>query len=141
MLDNAISTQDATNNSSPSWKIRFRPKTSSSDPEVMITAARPGSRRYGPLQGVTDMPVSWLILGSRMLTADVFALTTSVERQVAASTPVLAAVWAVLIGALAGRAVSRCDSCRVPLEEQGLHQGHVGDLGRVDPLIGGLDQA
>ena len=39
VVDNAISTQDATNNSSPSWKIRFRPKTSPSDPEVMITAA------------------------------------------------------------------------------------------------------
>ena len=51
----------------------------------------------------TDMPVSWLIAGSRMLTADVFALTTSVERQVAASTPpVLAAIWVVLIAALAG---------------------------------------
>ena len=33
------------------------------------------------------MPVSSLIAGSRMLTAEVLALTTSVERQVAASTP------------------------------------------------------
>ena len=33
------------------------------------------------------MPVSSLIAGSRMLTAEVFALTTSVEMQVAASTP------------------------------------------------------
>ena len=90
----------------------------------------------------TDMPVSWLIAGSRMLTADVFALTTSVERQVAASTPpVLAAVWAVLIAVLAGRAVSRCGGCRVPLEEQGLDQRHVGDLGRVDAFVRGVDQA
>ena len=35
----------------------------------------------------TDVPVSALIAGSRMLTAEVLALTTSVERQVAASTP------------------------------------------------------
>ena len=53
----------------------------------------------------TDMPVSWLIAGSRMLTADVFALTTSVERQVAASTPPVLAVVGVgvVIGGLAGR--------------------------------------
>ena len=37
--DNAMSTQDATNRSSPSWKIRLRPKTSPNDPAVMITAA------------------------------------------------------------------------------------------------------
>ena len=35
----AISTQEATNSSSPSWKTRLRPKTSPSDPEVTITAA------------------------------------------------------------------------------------------------------
>src|SRR5688572_4794480 len=33
------------------------------------------------------MPVSSLIAGSRMLTADVFAFTTNVEMQVAARTP------------------------------------------------------
>ena len=36
---------------------------------------------------VTDMPVSSLMAGSRMLTAEVLAFTTNVERQVAASTP------------------------------------------------------
>ena len=36
---------------------------------------------------VTLIPVSSLIAGSRMLTAEVLALTTSVERQVAARTP------------------------------------------------------
>ncbi len=35
----------------------------------------------------TDIPVSSLIAGRRILTAEVFALTTSVEMQVAASTP------------------------------------------------------
>ena len=35
----------------------------------------------------TSIPVSALIAGSRMLTADVLALTTKVDRQVAASTP------------------------------------------------------
>ena len=38
---------------------------------------------------VTDVPVSSLIAGSRMLTAEVFAFTTSVARQVAARTPVV----------------------------------------------------
>jgi len=36
---NAMSTHDATKSSSPSWKIRLRPKTSPSDPALMITAA------------------------------------------------------------------------------------------------------
>ena len=35
----AISTHDTTNSSSPSWKTRFRPKTSPSEPDVTITAA------------------------------------------------------------------------------------------------------
>ena len=35
----AISTHDTTNSSRPSWKTRLRPKTSPSEPEVMITAA------------------------------------------------------------------------------------------------------
>ena len=39
VVDSAISTHDTTNSSSPSWKIRFRPKTSPRDPDVMITAA------------------------------------------------------------------------------------------------------
>jgi hypothetical protein len=37
---------------------------------------------------VVDIPVSSLIAGSKMLTAEVFAFTTSVAMQVAASTPV-----------------------------------------------------
>ena len=39
VVDSAMSTQEATNSSRPSWKTRLRPKTSPSDPEVMITAA------------------------------------------------------------------------------------------------------
>ena len=35
----AIITHDTTNSSSPSWKMRLRPKTSPNEPEVMITAA------------------------------------------------------------------------------------------------------
>ncbi len=35
----AISTQETTNSARPSWKTRLRPKTSPSEPEVMITAA------------------------------------------------------------------------------------------------------
>ena len=41
---------------------------------------------------VTDMPVSSLMAGSRMLTAEVFAFTTSVEMQAAARTPPARAV-------------------------------------------------
>lgn len=36
---------------------------------------------------VTSMPVSALMAGRRMLTAEVLAFTTKVDRQVAASTP------------------------------------------------------
>jgi hypothetical protein len=36
---------------------------------------------------VVDVPTSALIAGSRIVTAEVFALTTRVETQVAASTP------------------------------------------------------
>ena len=35
----AIITHDTTKSSRPSWKIRLRPKTSPSEPDVMITAA------------------------------------------------------------------------------------------------------
>ena len=38
-LDRAMKMHDATNNSRPSWKTRLRPKTSPSEPDVMITAA------------------------------------------------------------------------------------------------------
>jgi hypothetical protein len=47
----------------------------------------------------TDVPVSSLIAGSRMLTADVLAFTTRVDRQVAAKTPPLRVVVSVVIGA------------------------------------------
>jgi hypothetical protein len=39
VVESAISTQEATKSSRPSWKIFFRPKTSPSEPEVTITAA------------------------------------------------------------------------------------------------------
>lgn len=84
----AIITQESTNSSSPSWKTRRRPKTSPSEPEVTITAAP--TKEY-PVTAhcnvVTEVPVSAEIAGSRMLTAEVFAFTTNVEMQVAASTP------------------------------------------------------
>ena len=51
---------------------------------------------------VTAIPVSLLMAGNRMLTAEVLALTTSVEMQVAASTPL---AWDPVrpgLGALAG---------------------------------------
>src|SRR6476469_2232499 len=86
--DSAIRMQDATNSSSPSWNTRFRPKTSPSDPEVTMTAAP--TREY-PVTAhwrvVTSMPVSSLIAGNRMLTADVLAFTTRVDRHVTAKTP------------------------------------------------------
>ena len=44
---------------------------------------------------VVDIPVSSLIAGSRMLTADVFALTTSVDRHVTARTPLAPATAVV----------------------------------------------
>ena len=39
VLASAISTQETTNSARPSWKTRFRPKTSPSEPEVTMTAA------------------------------------------------------------------------------------------------------
>ena len=53
-----------------------------------------------------DVPTSLLIAGRRMLTADVFALTTSVETQVATRTPRPARVvvfWSVAIAPIVGR--------------------------------------
>jgi hypothetical protein len=44
----------------------------------------------------TDMPVSALIAGSKMLTADVLALTTRVDKQVAAKTPLVRVFVSVL---------------------------------------------
>src|SRR6478735_2816649 len=83
------------------------------------------------------MPVSSLIAGSRMLTADVLALTTSVDRQVAASTPL-------------ALAVATCDSVIDPrpsgggavgeaLEQQRLGNDELLDLGRIYALVGGVD--
>ena len=37
--ESAIRTQDAMKSSRPSWKMRFRPNTSPSEPEVTMVAA------------------------------------------------------------------------------------------------------
>jgi hypothetical protein len=76
----AISTHEATNSTSPPRKTRRRPKTSPSAPEVTITAA-PTSRYpvTAHCRTATEVWRSALIEGSRMLTAEVFALTTSVD--------------------------------------------------------------
>ncbi len=84
----AIITQDATNSRSPSWKTRLRPNTSPSEPEVTMTAAPTNEYPVTAHCRVsTEVPVSAEMAGSRMLTADVFAFTTSVEMQVTVSTP------------------------------------------------------
>lgn len=83
-----MSTHDATKSSRPSWKTRFRPNTSPSEPDVTMTAAPQASRRSPPTAACRpDGPVSSLMAGSRMLTAEVLALTTRVDKQVAARTP------------------------------------------------------
>ena len=69
-------------------KTLRRPKTSPRAPDVTITAAP--MREYpvtAHCRVATDVPVSWLIAGNRMLTADVLAFTTSVDTHVAAMTP------------------------------------------------------
>src|SRR6478735_5947976 len=84
----AIRTHEATNSRSPSWKIRLRPNTSPSDPEVTMTAAPTSEYPVTAHCSVsTEVPVSAEMAGSRMLTAEVLAFTTSVEMHVAASTP------------------------------------------------------
>ena len=89
VLESAISTHDATKSPRPSRKKRRRPKTSPKDPEVTITAAPtsmyPVTAHWSCATGA---PVSSLIAGSSMVTAEVFAFTTSADTQAAASTPI-----------------------------------------------------
>lgn len=84
----AIITHEAMNSASPMRNSRRRPNTSPSAPEVTIVAAPISEYPVTAHCRVsTDIPVSAEIAGSRMVTADVFALTTSVEMQVTSSTP------------------------------------------------------
>ena len=68
---------------------------------------------------VTSMPVSALMAGSRMLTADVLAFTTKVDRQVAARTPPAAAVAAPRVASddvvpdMRGRSLHLSTGCRL----------------------------
>src|SRR4051812_7704553 len=85
------------------------------------------------------MPVSSLIAGSRMLTADVFALTTSVDRQVTASTPRAPATTEVsLIEVLPPRLAASSALGKV-LNEQRLGDHHLLDLRGVHALVGRMD--
>ena len=96
------------------------------------------------------MPVSALMAGSRMLTADVLALTTSVDRHVTMRTPrARVATSVLLIGTLTfaegccGRRAStprtRHSALGEPLDEECLGDDHPLDLGRVDALVGRVD--
>src|SRR6478735_6097839 len=68
--------------------------------------------------------------GSRMLTADVFALTTRVDRQVTARTPRAPATTEV--------SLTGCPLAETP-DEQRLGDHHLLDLGRVHALVGRVD--
>src|SRR5262245_59346659 len=87
--DSAIRTQEPTNSTKPPMKTRRRPKMSPSAPEVTMTAAP--TREY-PVTAhcsvATEVLVSALIAGSRIVTAEVLALTMSAEMQVTSRTPV-----------------------------------------------------
>ena len=83
-----MKTHDTTNSSSPPRNTLLRPNTSPSEPDVTMTAAPTSEYPVtAHCSVVTSMPVSSLIAGSRMLTAEVFAFTTRVDRHVAASSP------------------------------------------------------
>jgi hypothetical protein len=88
LLDSAMSTQEAMNRIKPPMNVLRRPKTSPSAPDVTMKAAPtseyPVTAHCSVLIGD---PVSSLIDGSRMATAEVLALTTNVETQAAARTP------------------------------------------------------
>src|SRR6478752_4690587 len=73
--------------------------------------------------------------GSRMLTAEVLALTTNVDRQVAARTPLTLAVAAVelVIGPQLSPGLGQ------QLEQQGLGDDELLDLRGVDTLVGRVD--
>ena len=88
LLDSPMSTHDATNSARPNRKIRLRPYTSASAPAVTMTAA-PTSEYPVTAHWSTEIgdPTSLLIAGNRMDTAEVLALTTSVDRHAASSRP------------------------------------------------------
>src|SRR3954465_15982823 len=79
----------------------------------------------------TDVPASSLMAGSRMLTAEVFALTTSVERQVAASTPLVRPGPASTLGRAQPGTFTRTGRVRRPDDS---HPDQV-----ADPLLGPHD--
>src|SRR5215218_8986952 len=81
------------------------------------------------------MPVSVLMAGSRMLTADVFALTTRVDRQVTRRTPRARVVMSVVLI----RPRSPLSALGELLDQQSLRNDHPLDLGRVDALVGRMD--
>src|SRR3954451_12948983 len=84
-VDRAISTHEAMNSARPARNTLRRPRTSASAPEVTITAApttaEPVTAHWSWAIGAWT---SSLIDGSRIVTADVLALTTSVETHAAA---------------------------------------------------------
>jgi hypothetical protein len=88
LLDRAMSTQEAVNSTRPPTKMRRRPKTSPIAPAVTMTAAP--TSMYPVTAHCSRLTVvfrSALIAGSRIVTADVFALTTRAETQAASRTP------------------------------------------------------
>ena len=87
-VDSAISAQDAMNSASPARNTLRRPSTSPSAPEVTITAAPTSEYPVtAHCSVVIGAPTSSLIDGSRIVTADVLALTTSADTQAANRTP------------------------------------------------------
>ena len=101
--ESAISTQEATKSARPARNTFRRPSTSPSAPDVTITAAPtsmyPVTAHWS---SSTEAPTSSLIVGSRIVTAEVLALTTNADTQAASRTasPALrpSAATATLIG-------------------------------------------
>ncbi len=99
----AIRAQEATNRARPPTNTRRRPKTSPIAPEVTIVAA-PTSRYpvTAHCSRSSEASRSAPIEGSRMLTAEVLAFTTKVDRQLVPSTPPVPSAAVVLLAFIAG---------------------------------------
>ena len=100
--DRAISTQEAMNSSRPPMKILRRPNTSPNAPDVTMNAAPTNEYPVTAHCSVlTEALTSSAIAGSRIVTADVLALTTSVETHVATITPMPAGMPACSVDSIA----------------------------------------
>ena len=93
VFDSAIRAQEPMNSNRPPMNTFRRPNTSPKAPDVTMNAAPTNEYPVTAHCSVlTDALTSSAIAGSRIVTADVLALTTNVDTQVATSTPVLAGI-------------------------------------------------